>query len=98
VFVVQPASGALISPWNFVAYHDELFGGLNSVMCPEGTQLGLHFHARKTTETKGSKAPIQHYFQRFAAKDRAWLNAQRRFVIRHTPDGPQLHDLGQLVP
>ncbi|MBV8074719.1 MAG: hypothetical protein JO140_04745 [Candidatus Eremiobacteraeota bacterium] len=97
-FVVQPRSAALTTAWNFVAYHDELFWGLNSVMCPESTQLGLHFHARKKIESKGTKAPIQHYFQRFAAKDRAWLANQRRFVIRHTPEAPQLEDIGMLEP
>ncbi|MBV8074718.1 MAG: hypothetical protein JO140_04740 [Candidatus Eremiobacteraeota bacterium] len=92
VFVAQPVQQAMTTPWNFLAYEDRFFSGLNSVVCGEETQLSLHFHAKKGRESAGEVLPIQNYFRRVFENDLEWISNQRHYVMGHSAGGLQLKE------
>lgn len=62
--LVQPRSNRLGRRWNVFQYDHAQLGGVNSMFCPEETQLGMYFTARKTPDSTSARVPVQSYFTR----------------------------------
>ena len=92
-FIVAPIDGAQSRTWAYIDYDETLFSGNCSVVCADNTQLGFHFHAKKSTAGDGSVVPIQNYYRKAHTGDGEWLSHQRRFSMRYSDSGTTFTEL-----
>jgi hypothetical protein len=59
ILVVQPRADILGVPWNLFEYEHATMGGMNAMLCSEGTQLAVYFSARKNAGSTSDRVPVQ---------------------------------------